>query len=314
MQRNTIARRLGLVAGVFAAMACGDTAAPEGERLETRSLEPTVSSIGVLFESTWDTEAGTSNNAVTDGGRWPNYWEFNNGLPVQLLSVVAGGPGGHNALRVQQRGELFAANVQVDDIIPASTDYYVRYYMRNDDISFSGDHVVTVDTWHYPNLTYMRKSSSLSGWNFVISAYSDPFWGATCQTSAGYPFFHWGPWQAFGPTPPPQLAAGQWYRMEYWVHFTSDTSMQVHPRVYDASGALIFDDDDFLQEDYTGVAPDNWTLASYYAAGRDFCVDPAWMNDFGMGNNGQAGATDTGLYWYFAGVQIRDDTWPGPIN
>src|SRR5207247_8529402 len=31
-----------------------------------------------------------------------------------------------------------------------------------------------------------------------------------------------------------------------------------------------------------------------------------------MGNNGNFGAADTGLYWYFAAVQIRNDTWPGP--
>jgi hypothetical protein len=37
------------------------------------------------------------------------------------------------------------------------------------------------------------------------------------------------------------------------------------------------------------------------------------MNDFGLGNNGQFGAADTGLYWYFAGLQIRTDTWPGPV-
>jgi hypothetical protein len=56
----------------------------------------------------------------------------------------------------------------------------------------------------------------------------------------------------------------------------------------------------------------NWTLASYYAAGYNFCVNPAWMSSFGLGNNGQQGAVDTGLPWYFAGVQIRTDRWPGP--
>ena len=58
---------------------------------------------------------------------------------------------------------------------------------------------------------------------------------------------------------------------------------------------------------------DDWTLASYYAAGNSFCVDPAWVNDFGLGNNGQQGAADTGQYWYFSGVQLRTDTWPGPV-
>ncbi|PYM45672.1 MAG: hypothetical protein DME14_20050, partial [Candidatus Rokuibacteriota bacterium] len=153
---------------------------------------------GVLFQSNWDTAAGTSTTAVTDGGRWPNYWEFNNGTGVQLISVVSGGPNGHNALRVQQRGSTFAANVQINDVVPLATDFYVRYYMRNDDTSGSGDHIVTPDTWGYPNLTYMRKYSGASGWNFVVSMYGCGF---------VYPISHWGPSL--------KLANGQWYRFEY---------------------------------------------------------------------------------------------------
>ena len=262
---------------------------------------------GVLFQSNWDTAAGTSTTAVTDGGQWPNYWEFNNGTGVQLISVVSGGPNGHNALRVQQRGSTFAANVQINDVVPLATDFYVRYYMRNDDTSGSGDHIVTPDTWGYPNLTYMRKYSGASGWNFVVSMYGCGF---------VYPISHWGPSL--------KLANGQWYRFEYYVHYVDATHIQVHPRVYNAAGALILSDADFLQEDYlaggTWNGRQDWTLASYYAAGFTFCVDPGVathagghnLTNFGMGNNGNFGAADTGLYWYFAAVQIRNDTWPGP--
>src|SRR5216117_3643829 len=262
---------------------------------------------GVLFQSNWDTAAGTSTTAVTDGGRWPNYWEFNNGTGVQLISVVSGGPNGHNALRVQQRGSTYAANVHINDVIPLATDFYVRYYMRNDDTSGSGDHIVTPDTWGYPNLTYMRKYSGASGWNFVVSMYGCGF---------VYPISHWGPSL--------KLANGQWYRFEYYVHYVDATHIQVHPRVYNAAGALILSDADFLQEDYlaggTWNGRQDWTLASYYAGGFNFCVDPSVathagghnLTNFGMGNNGNFGAADTGLYWYFAAVQIRNDTWPGP--
>jgi hypothetical protein len=256
---------------------------------------------GLIFESNWDTAAGTSKNAVTDGARWTNYWEFDNGSGVQLLSVVAGGPKGHNALRVQQRGTYFsvAAAVQVDNLMPASRDYYVRYYMKNDDTSPSGDHIVTVDIYQYPNLTYMRKYSSASGWRFVISMYGCVF---------TYPIGHVGPALT--------LAHGAWYRFEYFVHFVDATHIQTHPRVYDSNGTLIAADADFLQEDYKagGVwnGRDDWTLQSIYASGHAYCVVPAPMTSFAMGNNGQAGAVDTGLYWYYAALQIRSDTWPGP--
>src|SRR6185503_7349522 len=107
---------------------------------------------GIVFESNWNTDTGTSRQAVTDGKRWGNYWEFNRGTGVQLLSVVPGGPGGRNALRVVQRGPTFAANLQQNNVVPPSKGFYVRFYMRNDDTSSAGDHVVTVDTWKYGNL------------------------------------------------------------------------------------------------------------------------------------------------------------------
>jgi hypothetical protein len=253
----------------------------------------------ILFESNWDTASGTSSAAVTDGGRWPNYWEFNGGSSVQLLSVVTGGVAGHNALRVQQRGSSFAANLQIDNFAPASTDFYVRYYMKNDDTSSAGDHIVTADTYQYANLTYMRKYGGPSTWQPVMSLYG-------CGYT--YPIGHW--------TSPTRLANGQWYRFEYHVDYTASNRVQVHPRVYNAAGTLVLSDADFRQSDYGSQVwngRSDWTLASYYAAGHDFCVDPTWMNDFGLGNNGQQGAADTGLYWYFAGLQLRRDGWPGPL-
>jgi hypothetical protein len=114
-----------------------------------------------------------------------------------------------------------------------------------------------------------------------------------------------------------RLANGQWYRFEYFVDFVDATHIRVHPRVYDLNGTLLYADADFRQEDYnaggTWQGRQDWTLASYYAAGYSFCVQPQWMNDFGLGNNGALGAANTGLYWYFAGIQLRTDTWPGPV-
>lgn len=252
----------------------------------------------VVFQSTWDTATGTSREAVTDGGRWPNYWEFNRNTGVQLLSVVPDGVNGHHALRVEQRGSALAANLQLDDFIAPSHDYYLRYYMRNDDTSRAADHVVTVDTYQYPNLTFMRKAGSPTGWNIISSFYG-----------CGYtdPIGHWGPAQ--------KLSNGAWYRFEYFVHFVDATHIRVHPRVYDAAGTLILSEDDFRQSDFGSTVwkgRNTWTLSSYYAAGNAFCVRPQWTNDLGLGNNGQQGATVTGLAWYFSAVEIRTDGWPGP--
>jgi len=253
---------------------------------------------GIVFQSDWST-TGTAASAVTDGGRWGSYSEFNNGTSVQLLSVVSGGPGGRNALQVLERGSTYAAEVEQDAILPPSTDYYVRFYMRNDDTSPAEDHAVEPglfsDSWS--SLIYIRKSSSASGWQNVVAT-----------INAGYPINFWNT----GAT----LAHGVWYRFEYYIHYVDATHVQVHPRVYDASGTLLWSDADFKQADYGATTPwngsDTWTLASYYAAGYSFPVDPTKLINFAMGNNGQAGAVDTGLAWYFAGVIIRTDQWPGP--
>jgi uncharacterized protein YjdB len=253
---------------------------------------------GVVFESNWSTAVGTSAIAVRDG-RWTNYWEFNNNTSVQLLSVVAGGPPGYaNALKVLQRGSSYAAVVEQENVLPPSTDYYVRFYMRNDDNSSSGDHIVTVDVYQYSNLTFMRKYGGGTSWRYVASLYG-------CGYT--YPIGHWGPSVA--------LSNGAWYRFEYFVHFVDATHVQVHTRVYDAAGTQILGDADIKQSDFGGASwngRSDWTWASYYAAGYSFCVDPVPLTKFGVGNNGQAGAADTGLPWYFAGIQIRTDRWPGP--
>jgi len=251
---------------------------------------------GVVFESDWSTALGNDPvSALRDGGRWS--WEADWG-GGKIMSVVSGGPGGHNALRVVQRGELFAAFIGKDNLVPPSTDYYVRYYMRNDDTSPSGDHVVVPDYQAYPNLTYMRKYSSSTGWRFVISMYGCSFI---------YPISH------IGPTV--ELAHGVWYRIEYYVHFVNPTQIQVHVRVYDAAGVQVLGDADFRQEDYGNTVwngRSDWTLASLYATGFSYCTNPVALTSFAMGNNSNQGAVDTGLPWYFANLQVRTDRWPGP--
>lgn len=248
-------------------------------------------SAGLLFASDW--LSGTPKD------NWDLYDEWTGAIGSKLMSVAPGfAPGGRNALRVLQHGELAAA-VQKKNTIPAGTDFYVRFYFRNDDTSSPGDHCAAGDVFEYPNLTLLRKSSGPNDWQHIISVYGCGY---------VYPVGHW--------TLRARLARLAWYRMEYFVHWTSPTAIQVHPRVYDAAGTLLFQDADYQQSDFgsSGLwnGSQTWTLASYYAAGRDFCVHPEFLTGLGIGNNGQAGAADTGLPWYFAGVQIRTDRWPGP--
>lgn len=251
---------------------------------------PPPPSTGALFASDWVTGTPKDN--------WDLYDEWNGGTGIQLMSVAPGiAPGGGNALKVLQRGELAAA-VRKNAIVPQGTDFYVRFYFRNDDTSSSGDHCAAGDVYEYANLTYLRKSSGPNDWQHIISVYGCGF---------VYPVGHWHLRN--------RLARQAWYRMEFFIHFTSPTAIQVHPRIYDVTGGLLYQDADYQQADFGGSGNWNgsqtWTLASYYAAGRDFCVHPEFLTALSIGNNGQAGAVDTGLPWYFAGVEVRTDRWPG---
>jgi hypothetical protein len=189
--------------------------------------------------------------------------------------------------------------VEQDHIVAPSADFYVRFYMRNDDTSSAGDHAVEPGLFarSWDNLIYIRKRGGASGWQTVVGT-----------LNAGYPMNYWGPSAT--------LTRGAWYRFEFHVRYVDATHIQVHPRVYDATGTLLWSDGDFRQADYGATTPwngsDTWTLASYYAAGYSFPVDPTQLENFALGNNGQAGASDTGLAWYFAGIEIRTDWWPGP--
>src|SRR5207249_7925833 len=266
------------------------------------SLTASAASGGVLFQSNWDTATGTSNPAFTDNSLWTGYVQFDTSTPT--MAVVSGGPNGHNALRATQNGPVFGTDVWKANFAPAGTDYFVRFYFRSDDTSGAGDHVVTAGTLvggaAIESLTYVRKYGSSSGFFMALSNYAcgNTIW----QT------WHWGPAN--------RLALGRWYRFEYWIEWVNATHVRVHPRVYDDAGSLLYDDATFVNGEpqdrpaiWNGQA---WTLASYYAAGNAFCVDPTMMASLAMGNHGQGGALATGRPWYFAAVQIRNDTWPGP--
>jgi hypothetical protein len=299
------------------------------------AIQPT----GVVFQSKWSTALGTSPAAFTDGGRWDEWSDAGFNTPDgPIMAVVAGGPNAAypNALRVQQRGgcaDCWADVRQNGFIVTGNTDYYVRFYFMTADVSGVpfGDHGVEpwINDGQYEDIVYLSKLEGPTGWGIKmriggngprIGPYPDP----------RYPVGNWFlTTSQNGPLP---LSYNTWYRLEYWVHFTSTNHMQVHPRVYTASGTLpLYQDADFVQDDY-GSASDcgqtnDWTLALWYSRiistcnpGGDFEVnlhpDPAQagttLQSLVMGNNGQDSAADTRLFWYYAGVQIRTDTWPGP--
>jgi hypothetical protein len=256
----------------------------------------------ITFASSWATALGPSRAAVTDGGKWVGtpalgggYDEFNHGDGTQLLSVVT--IGGRRALKVLQRGQPYAANLYGPTFVPVSTDYTLKVAIWNDDTSPADDHTVTPDFKRYTGLTYVKRYNGPTDWTFVLMML-----GLVAGPVTPYPLQRW--------IPTIRLAHAHWYRLEYDVHFVDATHIEVRPRIVDdVSGALLVDASGFQQQDYlhSGVGfnkRDDWTLAKYYAAGFTFPVDPVPLQTIALGNNGQEAAVDTGLAWYFAGVEI----------
>ena len=304
-----------------------------------------VTTTGVIFESNWTTATGATLSALTDGGRWGFWNDGTNGTlqaGAHIMEVVPGGPPGYtNSLRVQQRGECGEcwADVRKNEFIAApNADYFVRFYFKTDDVNATvQDHGVEPWNGHATDdLTYLNKTEGPSGWGFRLKIGVN----ATDGHGGFWPTFDWnlvdcgGVCTADNQNYQP-LAYGTWYRLEYWVHFTpsSPNHIQIHPRVYNAAGTLLYQDANFVQEGYLwdGGAvcggTNDWRLDRWHTRivsgcnpGGDFQIDPTpgdeqtgtTLQGFLMGNNGQAGAQNTGLFWYYAGLRIRDDTWPGP--
>jgi hypothetical protein len=266
---------------------------------------------GVLFASDWSSALGNTDAALRDGGKW-DVAEVGGTTPVnpnEAVVVNTTAPlGATNALRLQQQGAspIGWARVAKFHFTLPSGDYYVRYYVRNDDVSGAADdHVVEPGLVGslYNDLTYLNKGEFATGWRprFVLGGNQGPN-----TTMPNWDLGETG-----------VLAYGRWYRFEYWVHFTAPNRIQVHPRIYDDTGALLYSDTDFKSDPGYG----QWagaSLASYYANSNpgggivDFGITPLTLVNIEFGNNGSARSVNTGLFWYFGNVMIRGDTWAGP--
>ena len=275
-----------------------------------------ASSGGVLFQSNWDTALGTSDAAFRDTsapfGPW-SVFEVGGtvaGNPNEMVVVSGVAPAGlTNSLRIQQQGS--SANgwcrVAKQNFTPPSRDYYLRFYIRNDDVSgTSQDHVVQpgINAAQHLDLVYLNKGEFANGWRprMTLGAQQGP--NVTAPN-----------WDLTGVL----LAYGRWYRFEYWVHFTAPSRMQVRIRIYDDQGVLVATESNFKPDPGWG----QWlsaTLTSYYAGTdpgggiTDFGITPSNLVNLEFGGNGPAVASNTGRFWYFAGVQVRNDTWPGPVD
>lgn len=247
-----------------------------------------------VFQSTWSTATGTTETALSDGGR----------LEVMgagdVLAVVPGLPLGWtqtpNVLQVTNRGEENYGFVSNTLAVPeGAREFFVRVYIRLDGASEG-------TTFHSVKLGFRSLDVA--------------FWGIEKPDGSTYQprmrFSNQSGLADYGYSAR-NIQQGQWYRFEYRVDFYDPANplrARIWPYVYNLAGNLV-------------AGPDAWTdvddptrsVAAAYAAGgyANFSSQNA-VRDFLLGYEGTSGNSDTSARWYYAGVEVRTDHFPGPIR
>lgn len=275
------------------ATADGPPPAPSGApAAEPRDAQPS----GIVFESAWSTATGATREAVTDGGRWPVLACG----PVfdRVLSVVPGAPldfpEGGNVLKVRMSGEN-CGMLQREDVVPASTTHWGRFWIRNDEHGNKNDHPVAYYNVHpaapIQAVPFVRYANNLGPGQWQAGLYGD----------SKYPTNRWYS---------PPLMNGVWYRYEWEMRYLSATTFQVWPRIYSASGQLLYTAANYTHEG------GGLTLEAFWRSGVQLTLGggrarPDLARHFGMGNEGPGGASDSGGSWYYAKFALSTAGWIG---
>ena len=254
---------------------------------------------GELFRSDWSTALGATDAAQSDGGKWDNLI-CPNPYRNRVLSVVPGSTAGwtatRNILQVTNRGEVNCGLVEVSTAVPRGTNFYIRVYVRVEDENQPSFHSIDLN---------------------AVGAIQAPLW-AIWEPSAGVDYnpkltlnnatssqlANWRPRK--------KLSQGVWYRFEWFVEHVNVSALtaRIWPRIYDMEGTLLYDASSFVAYDQSST-----TLEQYYnGGGTTRFTDLNLARRFGLGYEGTRGASDQGRKWYYAAVELRSDTWPGPVR
>jgi len=289
-----------IIVGQAGGQSDGQAGGPEDDRGEGPGDSPTDARV---FQSNWSTATGTGDHAVSDGGKWDNFY-CESSVRARVLSVVPGPSHGWtatpNVLQITNAGSANCGMIEnASDIPQTANNYYIRMYIRVTNVGSGGltFHSVKMAVLNPIQAIYWGIHSPVTNTSYV------PRFNFTERTGMAQ-FGYSGP----------VLAQNAWYRFEYHVEYYDPANplrYRVWPRVYDMSGALVADATGYRSND-DGPAR---SLAQHYDAEG---YGTAGSRDRGrflsMGYEGTSGNNDLGGSWYYAGVEVRTDSWPGPIR
>lgn len=261
----------------------------------TPTPTPPPSGENVLFSSNWSAGTGDTDFATSDGNTWP-YLVCPDFARRPVLRVVQGSNAGWtatpNVLQVTNRGSSNCGQLETRSDIPQGRDYFVRMYIRVEDEDQIGFHSVAI------NCCGDIQASAWAIFNPTAGVSYDPVMFLETPGSTSW-------------IPTSKIQMRRWYRFEWHVDFVSNNSTRarIWPRIYDMAGNLVHDASSYRNTD-TGQ-----TLKQFYdGGGVHTFTNTDLARRFAVGYEGNAMARDTGRRWFYAGVEIRSDTWPGPIN
>jgi hypothetical protein len=272
---------------------------------ESQEPTPPPPPTGVLFRSDWSTALGSSDAAIRDTNQQIP-WSAAQSHGAQVISSAGLGFPTANVLdaRVLMSGSFARANVIRYDglgVLPVGTRRYYRFYIRvmtpdsYDALSGADSHTHPIQDGN---------AASTSNWMFQVFTDPDGTWQMRLAFSSG----------SANTAPNHYFTAGSFpkretYRVELEYHRISSAQYNMHARVYDSSGALVADDDDWRNAD--GSA----TFASNPALNFN---SPSYSNGLNSGHNGVYSAVGADQYpftlYHLGGFAVCGGSWCGPYN
>jgi hypothetical protein len=291
----TRARPSQLFVLVFCACGGATTAGDDaGSGTDVDTGPPPPPPAGILFASDFTTELGSSENAVGDGGRWDL---IGAGFEESLEVVPSAGLDfpSPNVLRVTATAARTGFSRIVVTTLPQPVigeSRFYRFYFR-----------AMWPAGLEDNATHPIEDDNARGWAFTCSHDGtvpgtwQPYYGVDATTN-GWERFRWYV---------PEIQKGVTYRFENQLERIGDTTFHMHVRVYDAAGALLYDDEDILGADGT---------LSLSSVPELVLPTPDSLQRFQAGNNGIGGDMPPFpfVYAYEGAFCIRADTWCGPYQ
>jgi hypothetical protein len=255
----------------------------------------------VVFHSDWSTALGTSDDAKLDRGQdlpWDRF--IGNGRLSEVVPSTGLDFPSPNVLLVIAgwRGSppgAAAENPRIDGLpIPdVGESLFFRWYKR----------VVVPDAWAGDENTHPIQDANTgaeTNWMQEVTVSPDGTWSHSWQVGANaWPNNRWYA---------PRLNKNQTYRFELQIHRLGTNTFQMHSRIYDSAGRLLYDDEDFTNVNGTGTLAEQPTLEF-----RDISI----LAGLQVGFNGLSSGvqSDFPMPLYYQGcVAIRTDDWCGPYS